>query len=317
MGAFHHLVQAVVGIVILYGLALLLRWQGVLTEDHSVVLVRLVTDLFLPATIFVSLAGRSIQLRQLESPLVMLGLELAAVALAWAVSARLRFPKAQQGAIVFCSAFGSSAFLGYALINEMYPNNSEAMGEAVLVSEIGVGYAIFILGPVLAAYFGSRKSEGGSPWSASLAFFRSPVFFSLLVGLLWAILRLPGEDNPFLSPVFQVCRVLAAALTPVAVLAVGLMFKLPTVRGILLPLAIVVAIKLLLEPLGASIFATIGGFPDLWHDVLVLLAAMPPAVLGVVFLHRYGADSALASALLLAATIISCGTLLIVFSLAG
>jgi predicted permease len=58
-------------------------------------------------------------------------------------------------------------------------------------------------------------------------------------------------------------------------------------------------------------------FPELWKDVLVLLAAMPPAILGVVFLKRYGGDASLASALLLAATIISVLTILIVFSLVG
>ena len=69
--------------------------------------------------------------------------------------------------------------------------------------------------------------------------------------------------------------------------------------------------------MAAGAAATLLGFPELWKDVLVLLAAMPPAVLGVVFLRRYGGDAALASALLLAATIISCGTLLLVFSFVG
>ncbi len=237
--------------------------------------------------------------------------------MAWSVSALLHFARPQQGAIVFCSAFGSSTFLGYVLIKEMYPDNPQAMTEAVLVSEIGVGYLLFILGPVLAAYFGSRALDARARWAASLAFFRSPVFFALLIGLLWGTLRLPGQESAFLAPVFQVCQTLSAALTPVAILAVGLLFKLPSVRGMLLPLGIVVAINLLLQPLAAGLLASLFGFPDLWRDVLILLTSMPPAVLGVVFLRRYGADASLASALLLAATIISCGTLLIVFSLVG
>lgn len=317
MPAFQHLAQAVIVTVILYGLALWLRRRGVLAESHALILSHLVTDLFLPATVFVSLAGQSVQLRQLESALMMLGIQLGAIALAWLVSAALRFPRPQQGAIVFCSAFGSSTFLGYALIKAMYPDNPEAMTEAVLISEIGVGYLLFILGPVLAAYFGAQALDARSRWAASLDFFKSPVFFALVIGLLWGILRLPGPENAFLAPVFQVCQTLSAALTPVAILTVGLLFKLPSVRGILVPLGIVVAINLLLQPLSAGLLASFFGFPDLWRDVLILLTSMPPAVLGVVFLKRYGADAALASALLLAATIISCGTVLIVFSLVG
>jgi len=73
-------------------------------------------------------------LEQLTPALVMLGLELTFIALAWIVSANLKFSKAQQGAIVFCSAFGSSAFLGYAIIMEMFPQKPEALTEAVFIS---------------------------------------------------------------------------------------------------------------------------------------------------------------------------------------
>jgi predicted permease len=317
MDAHQHLLVAVAVVVILYGLALLLRRRQVLTEDHSLVLARLVTDLLLPAMVFYTLARERIELHQMGPAFVMLGLELSCIALAWVASAMLRFPRAQQGAIVFCAAFGSSTFLGYPIIAEMFPHQAEAMIEAVLISEIGVGYTIFILGPVLAAYFGSKAGEGRSRWSASLAFFRSPVFFALVLGMLWGTLALPGEDSAWLAPVFHVCKALGAALTPIAILAVGLMFRIPALKHIVLPLGIVALVKLLLKPLAAGAAASVLGFPDLWREVLVLLAAMPPAVLGVVFLRRYGGDATLASALLLAATIVSCGTLLIVFAAVG
>ena len=317
MDAFPHLVSAIAVIVILYALAIFMRRRGVLNEGHSLVLARIVVDLFLPAIVFVTLAGQTIRPQELAPALVMLGLELGAIALAWWVSALLRFDKAQQGAIVFCAAFGSSTFLGYTIIAEMYPNQPEAMTEAVLISEIGVGYTIFILGPILAAYFGSASLDGRARWAAALGFFKSPVFFALLIGILWGALGLPGEENAILAPLFRVCHVLAAALTPVAILSVGLMFKMPSVRSIVAALAIVILIKLLLKPLTAGFVATQLDFPQLWTDVLVLLAAMPPAVLGPIFLKRYGGDASLASALLLAATLASSLTLLIVFSLIG
>ena len=66
MGTFHHLFEALLVIVILYALAVLMRRRGTLTEEHSLILARIVTDLCLPATIFISLAGQSIQLHQLS-----------------------------------------------------------------------------------------------------------------------------------------------------------------------------------------------------------------------------------------------------------
>jgi predicted permease len=317
MDVFHKLINAILVIVILYALALYLKRKGTLTEDHSLTLARIVTDLCLPAIIFVSLARQTIRLDQIEPALVMLGLELTCIALAWIVSVLLKFNKAQQGAIVFCSAFGSSTFLGYAIILQMFPDTPEAFSEAVLISEIGVGYPIFILGPILAAYFGSEKIDMKSQWKASLGFFKSPVFFALLIGLCWGYFRLPGENNDFLAPIFKVCNVLASALTPIAILSVGLMFKLPRLRKILVALSIVILLKLIIKPLIAGFLSNLIGFPELWKEILVLLAAMPPAVLGAVFLRRYGGDAALASALLLCATIVSCVSILAVFWLIG
>ncbi len=317
MPVFHHLLNAILVIAAVYGLALLLRRNGILKEEHSLTLSRIVMDLCLPAIIFVGLARQSIRLDQVAPAMVMLGLELSCIALAWGISVLLRFSKAQQGAIVFCSAFGSSTFLGYSIITQMFPHTPEALSEAVLISEIGVGYPIFILGPILAAYFGSEKPDIRSRWKTSLGFFRSPVFFALLIGLLWGTLRLPGPENAFAAPLFQLCHVLASALTPLAILSVGLMFKKPDLRKILAALIIVIALKLLIKPLLANTLAVQFGFPELWKEVLVLLAAMPSAVLGAVFLRRYGGDASLASALVLAASLVSCVTLVGVFWMIG
>jgi len=312
MSEFHALVNAILVIVMIYVIAMILKAKGILKEEHSLTLARIVTDVFLPAIVFISLAKQTIQLDQLEPAIAMLGLELLFITLAWFISYALKFSRAQTGAIVFCSAFGSSTFLGYSIVVQMFPNTPEALSEAVLVSEIGVGYPIFILGPILAAYFGSRKLHS-SNWKASLGFFRSPVFFALFAGLLWSILRIPGEENIYIAPFFRLGTVLSAALTPLAILSVGLMFKKPSVRTILIPLGIVIILKLILKPLLAGHLATWFGFPELWREILVLMAAMPSAVLGVVFLRRYGGDASLASTILLMTTLLSSLTLLGVF----
>lgn len=317
MNLFVSLTQAITSLVVLYILALYLRHRGTLEESHSLTLARIVTELCLPAVVFVNLATSSISLESLQPSLAMLGAELACIALAWGVGTILHLSRSEKGAVIFCAAFGSSTFLGYAIIMQLYPQTPQAMTEAVLISEVGVGYPIFILGPMLAAYFGSSGVSYRENIGASLGFFKSPVFFALLLGLAWQPLGLPGEENAFVKPMFDVCGVLSQALTPLAIIAVGLMFKIPNLKQCLGMLVIVVAIKLMLKPLALSVVADFMGFEKLWKDVLVLLGAMPPAVLGVVFLRRYGGDAALASALLLAATVLSCATILGVFWIVG
>lgn len=313
MDLYHNLINAILVIVALYALAVHLRNKGHLTEKHSLVLARIVTDLCLPSVVFISLAKTTIQLSQILPSLVMLLLELSCIALAWIVSVMLRFSKAQQGAIVFCAAFGSSTFLGYSIIMQMFPDTPQALSEAVIISEIGVGYPIFILGPLLGAYFGTTQVKTKDQWKASLGFFKSPVFFALISGLLWGHLNLPTQDNLFAQPLFRLCTILASALTPLAILSVGLMFKIPKLKSIIIPLVIVVLIKLILKPIIAGSLSALFGFPEIWKEVLILLAAMPPAVLGAVFLRRYGGDASLASALLLTASLISSFTLIGVF----
>ncbi len=317
MDAFQHLVNAILVIVLIYALAVLMRARGILTEEHSLTLSRIVLDLCLPAMIFVSLASHPVRLDQIGPALVMFGVELICIALAWGIATLLKLDRAQQGAIVLCSAFGSSAFLGYSVILQMFPLSPSALSEGILISEIGVGYPIFILGPILAAHFGSAAASNKIQWQSSLAFFKSPVFFALLGGILWGTLRLPGEENILLAPLFQLGHVLAQALTPLVILSVGLLFRFPHPSKIIIPLVIVILLKLVLQPLLAGTFATQLGFSELWKEVLVLLAAMPPAVLGAVFLRRYGGDAALASSLLLIASLISCVSLAVVFWFIG
>lgn len=309
MEFFDNSLNAVLVIVLLYLCAMFMRYKGVAKEEHSLVLAKIVTELCLPAMIFITVANSTFEFSKLEPAFVMLGLEVGCVALAWWVSCLLKLSVAQQGAVVLCSAFGSSAFLGYAFIMEVFPGQPAALDEAVLISEVGVGYPIFILAPMLAAKFGTKQSDAKQNWQIALGFFKSPVFFSLIIGILWSVFHLPKADNVFLFPVFNLCKVLSSALTPIAILSVGLMFKVPKIKTILIPLIIVVLIKLILKPLAAN-FISIGfGFPQLWREILVILAAMPSAVLGVVFLRRYGADASLASALVITVTIISVVTL--------
>ncbi len=317
MQIFIRLIQAITSLIVIYLLALRLRKSKVLKEEHSLILARIVTDLSLPAIVFSNLAGKQITSNDLIPALVMFIVEMCCIILSWLLCALLKMPRDTTGPIVFCSAFGSSTFLGYAVIIEMYPTVSQAMTEAVLISEIGVGYPIFILGPILAAYFGSKKTNFKDNITVSLAFFRSPLFFAIFVGILWTPLGLPTADNNLFKPLFDICDILGHALTPLAIISAGLMFKIPNIKQISLALIIVIFIKLLLKPVLLGFCADALGFEKLWKDILIILGAMPPAVLGAVFLRRYGGNASLASTILLIATCVSCITILGVFFFVG
>jgi predicted permease len=89
--------------------------------------------------------------------LIMFVAEISSLALAWVLGRSMKLSGPQQGAFMLVSGFGSSSLLGYALISQVFPENVQALTEAVVVSEIGVGPALFTIGTMLAMYYGGQK----------------------------------------------------------------------------------------------------------------------------------------------------------------
>jgi predicted permease len=304
-------------IVVLVGLILLamvLRWLGVVKEEQSPLFSALVTRVTLPALIFTSLAKSVLHWEFALLALLMLAAEIASLGLAWLGGRWLRLPSPQLGSVMLVAGFGSSSLLGYALISQVYGSESQAIAEAVIISELGVGPALFTLGPIIALYYGSSGAHAGARMIEALEFFRSPIFISVVAGLLWSLLRLPAKV-PFLEPVFQGIGLLGAANTFLVALTVGVLLHIEELRS-LLPLGIlVVAIKLILKPVVVWLPALGLGLSDTQIQILVLEAAMPSALLTVVLASHYGCDAKLASRLVFATSVASSVTVVTMFRL--
>jgi hypothetical protein len=63
----------------------------------------------------------------------------------------------RTGAFILTSSFGPSAPFGYPLTQKTFPGNQEAMTDAVLISELGVGLPIFTNAPLIAMWFSSKR----------------------------------------------------------------------------------------------------------------------------------------------------------------
>jgi hypothetical protein len=94
--------------------------------------------------------------------------------------------------------------LGYSIVISVFPHQTEALTEAVLIFEIGVGYPISVLGLLLAAYFGSAHLGTRSRLAPSSSFFKSPVFFCPDTGDPVGIFSLAWRGKPVPGhPIFQ------------------------------------------------------------------------------------------------------------------
>jgi predicted permease len=194
-----------ISIAVLMGvilIAVLLRSMGLIKEEQGKLFADLVTHVTLPALVFSSLSHATIYLEYVLLALLMIAAELISLVLAWAVGKRLHLENAQMGAFMLTSAFGSSSFLGYVLISQVFPGNIDAITEAAIISEVGLAPVLFTVGAMVAIYYGRADLNGKGSLLAVMGFFKSPLFLSLIAGVLWSTLQLPVEGT-LITPIFH------------------------------------------------------------------------------------------------------------------
>lgn len=305
-------VTSIVMLLTLILLAMALRRRGLLHEEQGHLFSSLVTKVTLPALIFLSLLRSDIAWRETELAAAMAVVTLVCLALGWLFAAALGLEAPRRGAVVLVSGFGSSSLLGFALIARVFPSDNQALGEAAILSGLGVQPLLFTLGAVIAMYYGAGQESSGRRWSALRGYLTSPIFLAFVAGLAGGALR-TGGAGPVGESVLDAIQVAGGANTFLVTLAVGLLLHLEGLRDVLGVLLGVVAIKLLAMPaLLAGPASGIATAP--WQvEVLVLEGAMPSAMLSVVFCRSYGCDARLAAKLVLATTLLSAVTAPLMF----
>ena len=303
------LTQSILILVTMILLGTLLRKIGVVKFEHSAFFARIVTDVTLPALIFLAVSKHPIKLTQLWSPLVLICAEIASALLAWGVGKLLKLSKPQIGALILASMFGSSAFLGYAVIKDIFPGETLILANAAIVSELGVGLLIFTLGVAIAIHFGKNESTWKDMTKPVLAFFRSHIFFALITGIVVAAIGLP-KDNLFINSFEKLLQTVASANTLMVTMTIGVMLRFQDFRKVIFVVILASAIKLIIQPLVAGAGADLLHFSENYRKVVVIEAAMPSAALAAVFAKRYNCDGELASILVFTTFISSIFTII-------
>jgi predicted permease len=226
------------------------------------------------------------------------------------------YSRATTGALMMVSSFGSSALLGYPLIQYTFPNDPEAMTEAILISELAVGLPIFTLCPLVAIHFGEASGSSGSVRSTMIEYFKSPIFIAVVLGFVVSQFHLPLA-SPFLEPLLQAGAIIDGTLAALACLILGLQIEVKSVRRIIPIVAISAVLQMGLQPFLAYAQAVLYHLSGLERQVLVLVAAMPSAVLGPVFAVRYKCEGELASTVTFANIILGAVGIPLAFWLLG
>jgi len=303
--------NAIQSIAILIGLIFLgmgLRRWGILKEEHGGLLAKIIVNVTIPALIFTALASVQFEAEKLLLALVMILSQLGCALLAWGVSSLLKLSRPRRGALILASTFTSSAFLGYAVVKEIFQNNPDALADAAVVSELGVATLLFTFGIFIAMHFGMKDTTSKARIREMLSFFYSPIFIALILGIACSFISLPKE-NPVIGGIYHALHIIANANTFLVALTIGVMLHFKDLRHVWMIVLIAVVIKLIIQPLLAYGQASVLSFPPLWHQIVVLEAAMPTAAMTAIFAKKYGCDSELTSILIFATFISSCITM--------
>jgi len=200
--------------------------------------------------------------------------------------------------LILASTFTSSGFLGYAVVKEIYFDNTEALSDAAITSELGVATVFFTIGVLIAIQFGVRSTSSKEKFAEAIKFFRSPIFFSLVLGILFLFIKLP-MDNVIVKSIYRFLGIISTANTLLVTLTIGVLMHFKDMRKVIVIVLLACVIKLIVQP----------------HNIIVLESAMPTAALTAVFAKRYGCDAELTTILIFATFISSIFTMIMMILL--
>jgi len=141
-----------------------------------------------------------------------------------------------------------------------------------------------------------------------LSFFYSPIFISLVLSIAVSFIKLP-QNNIIIGGLYQALSLISGANTFLVAMTIGVMLHFKDLSKVWWIVLLVVVIKLIIQPILSYSQSILFNFPELWHEIVVLEAAMPSAAMSAVFAKRYGCDAELTSILIFATFISSCFTM--------
>ena len=255
---------------------------GLAPETVRGALSAVVYNLLLPALVLVALWRTPLSLDMVRISLLAVTDVLVGLGLAWTWCRVCRLDRKVTGALLLASAFGNVTYLGLPVLEASLGPWARAV--AIQYDLFGCTPLLFTVGILVARRYGTDQS-GAAPLGSLL---RAPPLWAAVVAVA---LSASGVALP--AWLGAVLNRLAAGVAPLMLLAVGLSLVFERGMARQLPSLVPVAtIQLVLMPLIIWMLAVALGVGGNLRVAVVLEAAMPSMVLGIVLCERYGLDTA-------------------------
>jgi predicted permease len=180
---------------------------------------------------------------------------------------------------------------------------------AVLPAAIATVFVAAVMFPVTVILLESgepgARGRAARPLVLAKQILLNPMVLSTIIGLAWAITGLPIP-----APVAAYLNILAAALTPCALFAIGLGLSVEGMRSNLTASIGLAVVKLLVMPLIVYGLSAASGLNPLYTIAAVVCAAVPTAKTVYILAGEYEVEQPLVAATVSITTLLSVATLL-------
>ncbi len=289
--------QGLLPITALFLLGMALQRMNKLPVDAPKTINTFIVHLSLPAVTLKYIHGLSFELTLL-APLVMPWAVFLLTAIIILIAGFIfDLPQKSIGCLIAVCGVGNTTIIGLPIIKAFL--GPSGYGIALVADQ-----ANFLV--MCTAVLVTINIYSGSAETVSSAFFRFATYPSVLAMIAAFILR------PLALPVWfdGLLTILAATLTPLAVIAVGATFKFQDAKDVMGPFLLGLLVKLLAVPaiIGAVLMIFLEPGSETFH-VTFLQSAMPPMILAGLIVMERGLAPRLASLLVSASIPLSFFTL--------
>ncbi|WFU72113.1 MULTISPECIES: AEC family transporter [unclassified Bradyrhizobium] len=273
---------------------------GYLSRSLADALVHFAYNVAMPALLIVTIAQEPARnLLEWRFLLAFGGGSLICFALVF-VAVRGKHDLASSTIHGMAAAMTNTGFVALPILHAIYGQ------PAVLPAAVATVFVAAVMFPITVILLERNAREPAHSAGLARQILLNPMVLSTLIGLLWSItgLRIPAAVAAYLN-------MIAAALTPCALFAIGLGLSVEGLRSNLKASFALAAIKLVIMPLLVYGLCVILGLNPLYTVAAVICAAVPTAKTVYVLAHEHKVEEKLVAATVSVTTMLSVGTLLV------
>ncbi|MBC5991228.1 AEC family transporter [Pontibacter cellulosilyticus] len=204
----------------------------------------------------------------------------------WSLGKAFGWSRKLIGCLILTAGLGNTSFIGFPVIEALY--GQEGLKTAILIDQPGSFFILSTVGIAVAAAF-SRGTTDAKAIAKKI--FTFPPFFSFVLAIILNLLNLHFSDD-----VKEVFQRLGSAVTPLALVSVGLQLRIERKSKHWRFLILGLTYQLMLAPL--LIYTLYYGIMDLRGEMIqitIVEAAMAPMITACIVAATYGLKPKLAN----------------------